>query len=119
MGPHHGLGKKKSINRIRQIACGEGWREESTGLHELEFLETRRHWFTQAVPHNTRGNLTVLNLVEGDSAIVDSPSGAFEPLRIHYAETFIVPASVGEYIIRSGEQSPRELATIKAYVRGG
>ena len=111
--------KKNLINRIRQIACGEGWREESTGLHELEFLETRRHWFTQAVPHDTRGNLNVLNLVEGDSAIVDSPTGAFEPLTIHYAETFIVPASVGEYIIRPAEKPSRELATIKAYVRGG
>jgi len=111
--------KKNLINRVQQIACGDGWREESTGLHELEFLETRRHWFTQAVPHNTRGNLNVLNLVEGDSAIVDSPTGAFEPLTIHYAETFIVPASVGEYTIRPAEESSRELATIKAYVRGG
>ena len=85
----------------------------------MEFLETRRHWFTQAVPHNTRGNLNVLNLVEGDSAIVDSPTGAFEPLTIHYAETFIVPASVGEYTIRPAEEPSRELATIKAYVRGG
>ena len=111
--------KKNLINLIKPIACGEGWREESTGLHELEFLETRRHWFTQAVPHNTRGNLNVLNLVEGDSIIVDSPTGAFEPLTIHYAETFIVPASVGEYIIRPAEEPSRELATIKAYVRGG
>ena len=111
--------KKNLINRIKQIACGEGWREESTGLHELEFLETRRHWFTQTVPHHTAGNLNVLNLVEGDSAIVDSPTGAFEPLTIHYAETFIVPASVGEYIIRPAEEPARELATIKAYVRGG
>jgi mannose-6-phosphate isomerase class I len=112
--------KKNLINRITQIACGEGWREESTGLHELEFLETRRHWFTQAVPHHTLGNLNVLNLVEGDSATVESPSGAFDPLTIHYAETFIVPASVGEYIIRPAAEKPaRELATIKAYVRGG
>jgi hypothetical protein len=56
-------------------------------------------------------------LVEGDSAIVESPSGAFPPLTIHYAETFIVPASVGEYTIRPGHEG--ELATIKAYVRGG
>ena len=111
--------KKNLINRIKQVGCGDGWREESTGLHELEFLETRRHWFTKSVPHDTLGNLNVLNLVEGDSAIVESPSGAFPPLTIHYAETFIVPASVGEYTIRPGGESLRELATIKAYVRGG
>ena len=26
---------------------GDGWREERTGLHEREFIETRRHWFTE------------------------------------------------------------------------
>jgi mannose-6-phosphate isomerase class I len=111
--------KKNLINRIKKVGCGDGWREESTGLHELEFLETRRHWFTKSVPHDTLGNLNVLNLVEGDSAIVESPSGAFPPLTIHYAETFIVPASVGEYTIRPGHETVGELATIKAYVRGG
>jgi mannose-6-phosphate isomerase class I len=127
---HHGLEniqwdrttawvKKNLIHRIRPIACGDGWREESTGLHELEFLETRRHWFTKPVPHHTSGNLNVLNLVEGDSVIIESPSQAFEPLTIHYAETFIVPAAVGEYTIRPSEESSHELATIKAFVRGG
>jgi mannose-6-phosphate isomerase class I len=111
--------KKNLINRIKQIARGDGWHEESTGLHEFEFVETRRHWFTQAVPHHTLGNLNVLNLVEGDSVIVDSPTGAFEPLTIHYAETFIVPAAVGEYIIRPAGKPSGELATIKAYVRAG
>ncbi len=111
--------RKNLINQTRRVACGDGWREESTGLHELEFLETRRHWFTKPVLHHTLGNLNVLNLVEGASAIVESPSGAFEPLTIHYAETFIVPASVGEYTIRPAYETFDELATIKAYVRGG
>jgi hypothetical protein len=37
----------------------------------------------------------VLNLVEGEEAVVESPSGAFAPYVVHYAETFIVPAAVG------------------------
>ncbi|MGA8530719.1 MAG: class I mannose-6-phosphate isomerase, partial [Acidobacteriaceae bacterium] len=40
---------------------GDGWREEKTGLHELEFIETRRHWFTGIVPHDTAGTVNVLN----------------------------------------------------------
>ena len=36
------------------LASGDGWREERTGLHEREFIETRRHWFTKAVPHDTQ-----------------------------------------------------------------
>ena len=97
---------------------GNGWREERTGLHEREFIETRRHWFTEKVLHQTDGGVNVLNLVEGREAIVESPSGAFEPFVVHYAETFIVPASIGEYTIRPyGESMGKECATIKAYVR--
>ncbi len=99
------------------VSQGDGWREERTGLHPLEFLETRRHWFTRTVPHHTRGNLNVLNLVEGAAAIVESPTEAFAPFTVHYAETFIVPASVGPYTVRPADSSSSELATIKAYVR--
>ena len=83
------------VNQFIPVASGEGWREERTGLHELEFIETRRHWFTGTVPHDTRGTVHVLNLVEGEEAIVESPARAFEPFVVHYAETFIVPAAVG------------------------
>lgn len=48
-------------------AEGEDWREERTGLHENEFIETRRHWFSGKVPHNTGGGVNVLNVVEGVS----------------------------------------------------
>lgn len=109
---------KNLLNRVEKIAEGDGWREERTGLHETEFIETRRHWFTKTVHHDTVGNLNVLNLVEGREAIVESPSGAFEPFVVHYAETFIVPAAVGEYTIRPfGEGEGRECATLKAFVR--
>ena len=60
----------------------------------------------------------MLNLVEGEEAIVESPNGAFEPFVVHYAETFIVPAAVGRYTIRPhGASVARELATMKASVR--
>ncbi|WP_309129753.1 class I mannose-6-phosphate isomerase [Microbacterium sp.] len=93
--------------------------EERTGLHALEFIETRRHWFTEAADHDTDGTVNVLNLVEGDEARVVSPTDAFEPFVVHYAETFIVPASVGPYRIERTEHTRSErLATVKAYVRG-
>ena len=107
------------VNQVEPVAEGEGWREERTGMHEREFIETRRHWFTASVTHHTQGGVNVLNLVEGDEAIVDSPSGAFAPFVVHYAETFIIPAAVGEYRISpSGKGSGQPLATIKAWVRG-
>lgn len=106
------------IDQMVEVASGEGWREERTGLHPLEFIETRRHWFTAPVRHDTQGNLHVLNLVEGEEAIVESPSGSFAPMTVHYAETFIVPAAVGAYTIRPAQKAQQPLATIKAYVRG-
>lgn len=106
------------VNQFEPIAEGNHWREERTGLHEREFIETRRHWFSEPVVHHTGGGVNVLNLVEGDRAIVDSPTGAFEPFTVHYAETFIIPADVGEYRISpSDNASDRPLATIKAWVR--
>jgi mannose-6-phosphate isomerase class I len=110
--------QKELINQIEEITSGDGWREERTGLHETEFIETRRHWFSKKVMHHTDGNLNVLNLVEGDEVIVESPENAFDPFVVHYAETFIIPACIGPYSIRpSGSLKNKEFATIKAYVR--
>lgn len=106
------------INRIDKISEGDGWREERTGLHEREFIETRRHWFSKKVTHNTNGLVNMLNLVEGEEAIIESPENKFEPYIVHYAETFIIPANVGEYTIRPyGGSEGKEIATIKAFVR--
>jgi mannose-6-phosphate isomerase class I len=107
------------INRVELLGSGPGWREERTGLHALEFIETRRHWFTAPVAHDTQGTVNVLNLVEGDAAIVESPDGAFASFEVHYAETFIVPAAVGAYTVRPSSARSRQLATIKAFVRPG
>ena len=105
------------VNRFETVAQGDGWREERTGLHEFEFIETRRHWFRKPVLHETGGTVNVLNLVEGDEAVVKSPSRSFAPFIVHYAETFIVPASVGEYVVEPhGISEGKECATIKAYV---
>jgi mannose-6-phosphate isomerase class I len=110
--------EKSLINRVKVIGTGEGWTEERTGLHELQFIETRRHWFCKTVPHNTNGTVNVLNLVGGQQAVVESSSGAFEPFTVHYAETFIVPAKVGSYTIRpSGPSEGKQCVTLKAFVR--
>lgn len=106
------------VNHIEPIAEGEGWCEERTGLHENEFIETRRYWFTEKVAHHTGGGVNVLNVIEGDELIVESPTGTFAPFMVHYAETFIIPAAVEEYTIRPyGTSIGKKCGTIKAYVR--
>ncbi|MDF2514424.1 MAG: uncharacterized protein K0S04_4290, partial [Herbinix sp.] len=73
------------VDQVEVITQEDGCREERTGLHEREFIETRRHWFDKKVLHNTNGGVNVLNLVEGREAIVESPTGQFEPFVVHYA----------------------------------
>jgi mannose-6-phosphate isomerase class I len=110
--------ERNLINPVRALTSRPGVREETTGLHPSEFIETRRHWFTKPVEHDTRGTLNVLNLVEGGAIVVESPDDAFEPLTVHSTETFVVPAAVGLYRIRCADGVPRApLATIKALVR--
>jgi mannose-6-phosphate isomerase class I len=110
--------KQNLVNNIRVIEQGDGWIEESTGLHEREFIETRRHWFTKRVEHKTNGGVNVICLVEGDEIIVESPGHSFDPFIVHYAEVFIVPAKVKTYTIRPyGTAEGKKCATVKGYVR--
>jgi len=110
--------KSEIINRVEVLKEEPGNKEERTGLHQNEFIETRRNWFTEKVEHHTNGGVNVLNLVQGSEAVVESPNGAFKPFVVHYAETFIVPAAVGAYSISPTSQSVNELcATVKAFVK--
>ncbi|MCP5536105.1 MAG: class I mannose-6-phosphate isomerase [Akkermansiaceae bacterium] len=110
--------RRELVNAVEELERTPEWREERTGLHATEFIETRRHWFTGPVEHHTHGGVNMLNLVEGREAVVESPTGAFEPFVVHYAETFIIPAAVGPYVIRPhGESVGAECATLKAFVR--
>ena len=64
-----------------------------------EFIETRSHRFSSQVLQHKKDSVNLLNLLEGEEAVVESPTHAFEPFVVHYAETFIIPAGVKEYTI--------------------
>ena len=87
-------------------------------INGKNFFSALSHWFSKSVTHHTNNSVNVLNLVEGEEVVVESPTSAFKPFVVHYAETFIVPASVGEYTITPcGKSVGKECGTIKAYVR--
>ena len=111
--------KENLVNCFKTISEDDHVKEEHTGLHELEFIETRRIWMDSISEHDTHGTVNVLNLVEGKEVIVESPNNEFEPFIVHYVETFIIPASVGKYTIRPyGASENEKVAILKAYVRG-
>ena len=110
--------KENLINNVETIAEEKDWREEQTGLHQLQFIETRRYWHSGKVTHETGPSVNVLMIVEGEEAVVESPDGSFEAFPVNYAEAFIIPANIESYSIRpTGASEGKEIATIKAYVR--
>ena len=103
------------VNRFETIEKREGYTEEHTGLHEREFIETRRCRIAEKTAFSSNGSVTQANVVDGKGAVIESPTGAFEPFEVHYAETFIIPESVKEYTVRPLD---KEVVIVKAHVRG-
>lgn len=108
--------KNNLVNNIEIIHQDNDYLEEKTGLHELEFIETRRFTTKKRTYHSSKKGVYMLNLVDGSSAVIESPNGAFEPFIVHYAETFIIPSAVNEYTIRPYNKG-ETIKFIQAYVR--
>ena len=106
--------EKQLVNNIQVIYDGD-YLEEKTGLHELEFIETRRVTTSTITYHDCQEGVHMLNLVEGKEALVESPSHAFKPFVVHYAETFVIPSAIGKYTIRPVDNE--KIIFIKAFVR--
>ena len=105
--------KENLVNATYEVKEeGNDCKIEHTGLHELEFIETRRYTIKNSSYHQTHGTMNMLNLVDGKSAVIE---GDFEPFIVHYAETFIIPASINEYTIKPYDCD--EVKVLKAYVR--
>ncbi|MFS8087611.1 class I mannose-6-phosphate isomerase [Enterococcus gallinarum] len=105
------------INPFETLHEDNESRVEKTGLHELEFIETHRHWFKKKVTVKVHQSVNMLNLVEGETITVESLDNSFDPFEVHYGETFIVPEAVKEYkLVNQGNQE-KEVAVIQAFVR--
>jgi mannose-6-phosphate isomerase class I len=110
--------RENLINRIELIQSGDGWIEEKTGLHEREFIETRRFWFSKSVDVTMSDSVYVGCVIEGEEISIECPSRDFEPFTVHYAETFIVPAQVKNFRMKpSNLLNPNPCAVILAFVR--
>ncbi len=107
--------KENLVNQIHVLQEREGATIEQTGLHEREFIQTRRYTVRTQCHLECEGGVSSCNVVEGKGAIIESVDGSFEPYEVHYAETFIIPASVREFIIRPLEG---EVKILRATVRG-
>lgn len=107
--------KENLINRVELLSQEDGNRIERTGLHEREFIETRRYTVRSSCRVDSEGGVSQCNVVDGKGAVIESVDGTFPPYEVHYAETFIVPASVKEFIIRPLDG---EVKILRATIRG-
>ena len=103
------------VDRFETVQRTDEVTEEHTGLHELEFIETRRYTVSAAVEFDLNQTVSMCNLVDGTAARIVSPDGSFEPFEVHYAETFILPASLDRVRI---EALGEPVKILRAYVRG-
>lgn len=74
---------------------------EETGLHSSIFIETKRYTFFDEIQIDLADSVAVINLVEGEDAYINSVDSSWVSKKIHYGETFIIPAKVGSFIIKS------------------
>jgi mannose-6-phosphate isomerase class I len=97
----------------RQVRSGQGWREMVLGDLSEMFFEVRRLELDpdSEVPEDTAGRFHVLNVVEGAGITITCTDATAE---LAYAETAVVPASVGAYTVKAWGQRVR---VVKAYVR--
>ena len=101
------------VQEPRELRAGDGWRELVLGeLPEL-FFAVHRLDFEHAIDDDTAGRFHLLNLVGGDAAAIETASGRRHDLA--YAETIVVPASVGRYAIRNIGGSACKV--VKAFVK--
>ena len=107
--------QRQLLNTITVQEENVAYRCERTGLPELEFIDTHRYWISQSVNLSTGGEFQMLNLIEGQEALIESLDRQFAPFVVHYAETVIIPAVLHNYCIRS--PSGTEIGVIVASVR--
>lgn len=109
---------RKNLVNNNKIITEDGYTEELTAINELGFVETRRYQLDKKILLHTEDNVNVFNLIDGDEATIEGMDASFEPFTVHYAETFIIPASVGDFTIRpSGLSEGKKISVVRAYVR--
>ncbi|MCF0110651.1 MAG: class I mannose-6-phosphate isomerase [Erysipelotrichaceae bacterium] len=107
--------KENLVSPVTVLHDGDDYVCEKTGLHEYEFIETRRYSFADSVEITTPGSVLMANLVDGDEILIESADDSFEPFEVHYAETFIIPEQLKK--VRFVSKNGSDVKVLVANVR--
>jgi len=101
------------VSKPKTISSEPGRRLIHLPTHREHFYDVVRYEFEQDFECETDGNCHVMNLVEGESIVVETEHGGMK--RISFAESFVVPAAAGRYrIVNEGRG---EAKVVRAWVK--
>ena len=104
--------RRDLVPEPRPVRGGPGWVELELGRIDDLFYAVNRLDFEEDVADETDGRFHVLNLVDGEAVEIETSRATHA---LAYAETIVVPASVGDYRIRRVRGGPCKV--VKAFVR--
>lgn len=87
--------RRDLIPQPRPVRQGTDWTELELGRLPDLFFAVHRLDFEESMEEDTAGRFHVLNLVAGEEIEIEYGAGAMHALA--YAETIVIPASVGPY----------------------
>jgi mannose-6-phosphate isomerase class I len=98
------------------VAVREGptWRELRLGDDPRLFFAIHRLEFSETIEDATGGKFSALNLVEGERCEIVTDDAT--PIELRFAESIIIPATVGSYALRNTGDVPCK--AVKAFVKG-
>lgn len=95
------------VQKPREAASGEGWREMILGENEQLYFSLRRLEFEKECPQDTCGErFHVLALVDGDRVRVRSVKHPERSFEMEYLDIVCVPADMGEYVVENLGKEP-------------
>ena len=107
--------RQEHIARPRIVDSGADWSLVHMPTHPDHFYDIHRYEFSTMVEFKTGGSPQVMNLVEGQSVILETESGLRQ--RFNYAETFVVPAAVNSCRLISENGQP--VRVVKTFLKKG
>lgn len=104
--------KQELISRPVQLEANADYELFHMPTHEQHLYDIHRFTIFNYADVETEGKVHVLSLVEGDEIDIVVKDETFT---YHYAETIVIPASVGQYTIRSRGKKPSMV--VKAFIK--
>jgi len=105
--------KEELISKQSIIAQSKGYQLIHVPTHAEHFYDVHRIEFETSIKLNTANKCLIMMLVEGESILITIFGKKI--VRMNYAETFILPAAVGEFeMINEGKGIAK---VIKAFVK--